>query len=71
VSVINESLTNKWIIFIWGANKNSFPDGTSNTILAYEADADLQGNRFVVLGDGSVQTVGEAEFQKMPKAKGR
>jgi predicted RNA-binding Zn-ribbon protein involved in translation (DUF1610 family) len=68
---INEYLTNQWVIFIWGAGRNSFPDGASNTILAYESIADRQENRFVLMGDGSVQTLDEATFQKTPKAKGK
>lgn len=70
VHTINESLTNGWITFPWGATRQSFPDGRSNTILAYETEPDGQGNRFAVLGDGSVHTLSVLDFARLPKVKG-
>jgi len=71
VATINDSLKNKWITFIWGVNRAGFSEGTSNTILAYETDADRQGQRFALMGDGSVQNMDEETFKKTPKAKGK
>ncbi len=71
-ATINDSLTNKWITFIWGVNnRDGFPDGSSNTMLAFETNPDRAGNRFALMGDGSVQTLDDATFQKTPKAKGK
>jgi hypothetical protein len=71
VAKMNEMLTDKTITFIWNINSRSFPDGKSNTIIAYETDADSNGNRIVLNADGSVHAVGEGDFQKAPKAKGK
>lgn len=69
---IKEALQNTWITFIWGATRQSLNEyGSSNTILAYETDADTQGNRYAVMGDGSVQIFDDGTFQKTPKAKGK
>jgi DNA-directed RNA polymerase subunit M/transcription elongation factor TFIIS len=69
---INEALTKKWLTFIWGAPRQSLAEhGASNTILGYETDADRQGIRMVLLGDGSVRGMDEDEFQKTPKAKAK
>jgi hypothetical protein len=40
---------------------------TSNTILAYERDADNQGARMVVMVDGSIQTLSQEDFNKAPR----
>jgi predicted Zn finger-like uncharacterized protein len=69
---INEYLSKKWVTFIWGAPRQSLTEhGDSNTILAYETDADGQGIRMVLFGDGSVRGLDENEFSKAPKAKGK
>jgi hypothetical protein len=69
---INESLTKKWITFIWGVPRaNLAENGASNTVLAYETDADRQGVRMVLFGDGSVRGLNEEDFSKAPKAKGK
>ena len=68
---IDEALTKKWIVFPWGLGRNPFPDGSSNTILAYEAIGDRFGNRLVVMGDVSVHQLNVDDFNKTPKAKGK
>jgi predicted Zn finger-like uncharacterized protein len=70
-NAITNLLKDKTITFIWGANSKNFPEGKSNTIIAYETDADSIGNRVILKGDGSVTTVDEATFQKTPKALGK
>lgn len=72
VNDINEALNNKEITFIWGVSRRALSEnGTSNTVLAYETDGDLQGVRMVLFGDGSVNGLNEEDFKKAPKAKGR
>jgi hypothetical protein len=72
VPEINEALKNKWITFIWRVPRQALAEnGDSNTVLAYETDADRQGIRQVLFGDGSVNGLNEEDFQKAPKAKGR
>jgi hypothetical protein len=44
--------------------------GTSNTILAYEKDAD-QGMRHVLMADGRAVVMNQADFDKAPKAVGK
>ncbi len=72
INPINEALKNKWITFIWGVNRRALAEnGDSNTVLAYETDADRQGVRMVLFGDGHVDGLNEEDFKKAPKAKGR
>jgi hypothetical protein len=61
---IEEALKEKWIVFIYGVRPQDMTQGTSNTILAFEAQADRAGRRFVLMGDGQVTTVDESEFKK-------
>jgi hypothetical protein len=69
---MNDYLANKWITVIWSVKPSSgFPNGSSNTILAYETDADRQGLRLVLRGDKSVDLMDEVTFQKTPKAIGK
>lgn len=72
VNDINEALKNKDITFIWGVPRRALTEnGDSNTVLAYETDADRQGMRMVLFGDGHVDGLNEEDFKKAPKAKGR
>ena len=71
INPINEALKNKWITFIWGVPRRALAEnGDSNTVLAYETDADRQGIRMVLFGDGHVDGLNEEDFKKAPKAKG-
>ena len=71
VARITEALEKKWIAFPWGLGRNPFPDGASNTILAYETVGDRFGNRIVIMGDLSIHQLNEDEFKKKPIAKGK
>jgi predicted Zn finger-like uncharacterized protein len=72
ISEINDAFTEKKLTFIWGASRQSLMEnGDSNTVLAYETDADYQGMRMVLFGDGSVRGLNEEEFRQAPKAKGK
>jgi prepilin-type processing-associated H-X9-DG protein len=72
INPINEALKNKWITFIWRVPRQALAEnGDSNTVLAYETDADRQGIRMVLFGDGHVEGMNEEDFKKAPKAKGR
>jgi hypothetical protein len=42
-------------------------EGSSKTILAYEAEEDNLGIRYCVMGDGSVQKMNKADFDKAPR----
>lgn len=68
---LNEWLTKDWIKIVWSANLFNQPNGSSNTALAWETDADSLGNRVVLMCDGSIQFLGEQTFQNTPKAAGR
>ncbi len=63
---IKEWLDSGQVVVIYGVSANQI-SGTK--ILAYEPEADVHGIRLVLLGDGSVQKMDDAEFQKTPKAK--
>jgi hypothetical protein len=43
----------------------------ANQVLCYEKDADLDGNRIVAMGDGSVHTLSTADFDKALPPKDR
>jgi len=58
------------IVVIWGVVIDLVANG-SETILAYEKDADEQGTRYVLMANCStVKAMSNDEFQKAPKAKG-
>jgi hypothetical protein len=57
------------IVFYYGVSKQQMEKGASMTILAHEAYEDVNGRRLVLMGDGSVQELSNAEFEKAPKAK--
>jgi hypothetical protein len=64
-----EPLKDGTITFIYGVSTRQMPKGPSNTILAYETEADRHSRRVCLMGDGSVQDFVEDEFTKAPKAK--
>jgi hypothetical protein len=68
---LNEWFMKDWIKIVWSANLFNQPNGSSNTALAWETDADSVGNRVVLMCDGSVVFLSEQAFQKTPKATGR
>jgi len=64
---ITEALDKGWIVFYYKVTPVQMPQGTSNTILAYERDPDSRGMRWIVRGDGSFEAVSAGEFEQMPK----
>jgi hypothetical protein len=46
--------------FLWNAKAGT----DSNKVLCYEKDPDLDDNRIVLMGDGSVQQISTADFDK-------
>jgi hypothetical protein len=67
---INKLLSEGNIIVLYGATLTSMTQGTSNTILAYEKDAD-QGMRHVLMADGRPVVMNQSDFDKAPKAVGK
>jgi hypothetical protein len=65
---INEVIDKGWFKVAWKVGPRQMPDGAANTIIAYEPDADGRGNRWVLMGDGSVHSMGRDQFEKTPKA---
>lgn len=65
---ITQALNEKWIAFQWGAHLLKMTEGTSRTIIAYETQADRNGQRVVLFGDASVTELNETEFAKAPRA---
>jgi hypothetical protein len=59
------------VVLIYGVRPQDMTDGSSNTLLAYEKDADNRGLRVVLFGDGSVDMLPDDEFQAKPKAQPR
>lgn len=55
---------------IYGVKRAQMTAGASNTIIAYETHADTHGQRVVLMGDGSLNELTEAEFAATPKAIG-
>jgi hypothetical protein len=55
--------------FYYGVSPLQMPDGSSRTIVGYEPNSDQSGQRLVIMGDGSVQTISDADYAKAPKAK--
>jgi hypothetical protein len=67
---IDEALTKGWIQVAWGTDIRRLPQGTSNTILAYERDPDRLGLRWAVMADGGVERIASEDFEKK-KAPGK
>ena len=53
---------------VWNVNIARQVQGSSNVMLLYETKADPDGQRVVVMADGSARRVTEAEFNGIPKA---
>jgi hypothetical protein len=51
-----------------GATIPNMPEGTSNTVLGYEAEVPTKGGQ-VLMGDASVRKMTAQEFQAAPKPK--
>jgi hypothetical protein len=59
------------VVVLWGAKvPQDFPDGTSLTVLGYDKDVPTKGG-LVLMGDGAVQNMTAAEFQKAPRPKNK
>jgi len=57
------------IVFIWNVHLiQGMPDGTVNTIVAYEKQVPEKGG-VVLFGDGAVRKVSADEYNKAPKAR--
>ncbi|MBM4069983.1 MAG: hypothetical protein FJ271_13680 [Planctomycetes bacterium] len=60
----------QWVVVVWNVRLPNVQQ-KSSTALAWETDADGQGNRIVLMCDGSVQSLDEATFAKTAKAMGK
>ena len=65
---IGQLLREGHVVVFWGARLNNLPQGSSQTILAYEKEPDDQGLRYVLFADTAVTRLGDKEFQAAPKA---
>ncbi len=63
---INEALNDGYVVYLWKAKKQV--DNPDQTILAWEGQADTQGNRYVLMVNGDTPLMGKADFEKAPKA---
>jgi hypothetical protein len=68
---LTKAMKDGQIVVFFGATMQQMTEGTTNTILAYEKDADDKGLRVVAFGDGHLDTLNQADFDKKPKAKGK
>jgi hypothetical protein len=68
---LKQALQQGQYVFHWNLGLNQMPQGSSNTILAYERDPDAAGNRFVVMGDATPKIMGEADFEAALKAQAK
>ena len=60
-------LKTETIVFYWNVGLLQMPQGTSNTVLAYDWEAPTKGG-MALMGDGSVKRMTPQEFQAAPKA---
>jgi hypothetical protein len=70
-AMIEKMLTDGSVVFIYGVRIQDMIEGSSNTLIAWEKDADNRGLRVVLFGDGSVDMLPDDEFQAKPKAQPR
>lgn len=56
---------------VYGVDPSKLQTPSSETLLAWEKTGDEKGNRNILTAGGQVREVTAAEFDKMPKAKGR
>jgi len=55
------------LVFIYNVGPLDMPDGSTNTVLAYQRDVPTGGG-YVLYGDGHVERITAAEFRTKPKA---
>jgi uncharacterized Zn finger protein (UPF0148 family) len=70
-ALIEKMLTDGSVEFVYGVKPQDMTQGTSNTLLAWEKDADNLGRRVVLFADGSVDVLTEDDFQAKPRAQPR
>jgi uncharacterized Zn finger protein (UPF0148 family) len=70
-ALIETMLTDGSVEFAYGVKPQDMTQGSSNTLIAWEKDADNLGRRVVLYGDGSVDVLTEDDFQSKPKAQSR
>jgi hypothetical protein len=63
---LTERLKDGTYVFAWGADIKKMTNGTSNTVLAYEAEAPSKGG-VVAMADGSVRAMTAQEFNAAAK----
>jgi hypothetical protein len=64
---IAQRLQDGWYVIYWNVNFANLPDGTSNTILAYEKETPTTGG-MVVMADQSTRRMTAQEFAATAKA---
>jgi hypothetical protein len=65
---IEKLLRDGTVVVFWGVRPGQVQNA-AGTILAYEKDADDQGNRYVLMADmKTVKAMPDAEFQRAPKS---
>lgn|SRR5579862_2758340 len=65
-----QAITDGKLTIIWNVDLNDdkqFPDGKSKTVLGY-ANATVSDSRMVLMADGKMEGIPEADFKKRPKA---
>jgi hypothetical protein len=67
---LEEAINKGWIQVAWETDIRRLPQGTTNTILAYERDPDRVGLRWALFADGGVGRVDAAELEQK-KVKGK
>jgi len=65
---VYQALANGQYVVQWGATIQNMTGGSSNTVLAYEAEVPTKGGQ-VLMGDASVRKMTVQEFQAAPKPK--
>jgi hypothetical protein len=60
----NQLLEDGSLEVVWGIHLMRQPQGLTNTVLAFEKTAESSGSRLVLMGDGAVRQMDEAEFRK-------
>jgi hypothetical protein len=56
---------------VYGVDPAKLQTPTSETLLVWEKTGDKDGNRNILTAGGQIKQVTAAEFEKMPKAKGK
>jgi hypothetical protein len=68
--ILHQAIADGRIIVYWKANLTNAPAGSSNTILAYDADVPTKGGAVVML-DGSARRMTADEFKDAAKPAGQ